>query len=85
MRRLPCLPLTGPATARLIRGLSTHSDSLSQANRATQNTLSPDTVLTCHSGRRYLIERVLQKKENSPLGVYLAKYAFLNQFLSSIA
>ncbi|PGG96315.1 CMGC protein kinase [Blastomyces parvus] len=34
--------------------------------------VSPDTILTGHSGRHYLIERVLQKKENSPLGVYLA-------------
>ncbi|KAK2749961.1 hypothetical protein FQN55_002678 [Onygenales sp. PD_40] len=34
--------------------------------------VSPGTMLIGHSGCRYVIERVLQKKENSPLGVYLA-------------
>ncbi|KAK2768557.1 hypothetical protein FQN54_000413 [Arachnomyces sp. PD_36] len=34
--------------------------------------VSSGSALTGHSGRCYAIERVLQKKENSPLGVYAA-------------
>lgn len=61
--------------------MSTNVDGPSQSNcdpHATVNVVSPDTVLTGHSGRRYVVKRVLQKKENSPLGVYLAKYDFFS-------
>lgn len=48
---------------------------LHTAATATSSMVSSGSTLTGHSGRHYAIERVLQKKDNSPLGVYVAKYA----------
>ena len=60
-----------PGHSRLLRP---HNTSRNLHMPTSANMVSPGSEIVAHSGRRYVVERVVQKKENSSLGVYVAKY-----------
>ncbi|OJD25306.1 CMGC protein kinase [Blastomyces percursus] len=66
-----------------VRLSSTHRDASSQPKG--REMLSPGSVLSGQSGRDFTVERVLQKKEGSPLGVYLATCANEKFILKDVA
>lgn len=68
---------TVPATVRLRRHASTRAPPAHQAQHETQKTMSTTTEPVGQSGRRYLIERVLQERGTPPRRVYLATYVLL--------